>query len=63
MVSLNKVAEAMEKKTTRNRTAEETNLFCSILTDPVTRFMFTLERKVSKKAPTKEIFEAILEEL
>ena len=53
----------MEKKTTRNCTAEETNLFCSILVDPVTKFMLTLEQKALKKAATEEIFEAILEEL
>ena len=53
----------MEKKTTRNWTAEETNLFCSILADPVTKFMLILERTALKKAATKEVFEAIIEEL
>ena len=45
MVSVKEVVEVMEKKTTRNWTAEQTNLFCSILTDPVTKFMLTLEQK------------------
>ena len=53
----------MEKKKTRNWTAEKTNLFCSILADPVTKFILTLERRVFKKAATKEVFEVILEEL
>ena len=44
-------------------TAEETNLFCSILADPVTKFMLILERKAVKKVTTKEVFEAITEEL
>ena len=51
-MSLNKVKEVMKKKTTktfmkkktaRNVTVEETHLFYSILTDPVTKFMPTLE--------------------
>ena len=37
----------MEKKTTRNWTAEETNLFCSILADLVTTFIFTLEQNTN----------------
>ena len=54
----------MEKKnSTRNWTLEETNLFCSILVDPLSNFMVTLERKALKKSSTKEVFEAILEEL
>ena len=54
----------MEKKnSTRNWTLEETNLFCSILVDPLINFMVTLERKALKKSSTKEVFEAILEEL
>ena len=53
----------MEKKTTGNWTAEETNVFCSTLADPVTKFMLTLEWKTLKKAATKEVFEVILEEL
>ena len=57
MVSVEEVVEVMENKTTRNWTAEETNLFCSILVDPVTKFMLTLERKALKKAATKEVFE------
>ena len=44
-------------------TAEETNLFCSILADLVTKFMLILERKAVKKVATKEVFEAITEEL
>ena len=53
VVSVKEVVEVMEKKTTRNWTAEETNLFCSSLLDPVTTFMLTLERKALKKAATK----------
>ena len=52
----------MDNKTTRNWTTEETNI-CSILADPITKFMLTLERKASKKASKKEVFEAILKEL
>ena len=44
-------------------TSEETNLFCSILADLVTKFMLILERKAVKKVATKEVFEAITEEL
>ena len=62
-MSVKEPVEVMEKKTTRNWTAEETNLFCSILADPVTKFMVTLERKALKKAATKEVFEIILEDL
>ena len=61
MVSVKEVVEVMEKKTTRNWTAEESKLFCSILADPGTMFMLTLERKALIKAVTKE--DAILEEL
>ena len=43
----------MEKNTTRNWTAEETNLFYSILVDPITKFMITLKRKALKKLPQK----------
>ena len=53
VVSVKEVVEVIEKKATRNWTAEETNLFCSILLDPVTTFMLTLERKALKKAATK----------
>ena len=42
----------MKKKTARNVTVEETHLFYSILTDPVTKFMPTLERKALKKVPS-----------
>ena len=63
MVSVKEVVEAMDKKTMRNWTAEGTKLFCSIFLDLVIKFMLTLERKVLKKAATKEVFEAILEEL
>ena len=52
----------MDNKTTRNWTTEETNI-CSILADPITKFMLTLERKASKKASKKEVFEPILKEL
>ena len=43
------ILKVMEKKTRRNWTAEQTNLFCSILADPVTKFIFTLERKALRK--------------
>ena len=49
VASVKEVVEVKEKKTTRNWTVEETNLFCSILTDPVTKFMQTLEQKTLKK--------------
>ena len=52
-----------EKKGARNWTSTETNQICSILTDPVTQSMITLERKALKKASTKVIFEEVLEEL
>ena len=48
-MNVKEVAEVMEKKTTRNWTPEETNLFCSILTDPVAKFILTLEQKALKK--------------
>ena len=38
-------------------------MFCSILADPVTKLMLTLEQKALKKDVTKEVFEVILEEL
>ena len=63
MVSVKEVVEVMGKKTTRNWTVEQTSLFCSILTDPVTKFVLTLEQKTLKKAVTKEVFDAILEKL
>ena len=62
-MSVKDVVEVMDKKTMRNWTAEGTDLFCSIFLDLVIKFMLTLERKVLKKAATKEVFEAILEEL
>ena len=52
-MSVKEVLEAMEKKTTRNWTAEQTNLFCTILTVPVNKFMLTLEQIVLKKLPQK----------
>ena len=61
LVSVKEVVEVMEKK--RSWTAEQTHLFCSILADPVTTFMLTLERVIKKKGVTKEVFEAILGEL
>ena len=63
MVHVKEVVEVMEKKTTRKWTVEETNLFCSLLAEPVTKFMLTLEQKTLKKAATKEVFDAILEKL
>ena len=49
MVHVKEVVEVMEKKTTRKWTVEETNLFCSLLAEPVTKFMLTLEQKTLKK--------------
>ena len=62
MVSIKEVVEAMEKKTTRNWTAEETTLSCLILADPVTKFMLTSIEK-TENAATKEVFETTLEEV
>ena len=50
---MKEVVEVMEKKTTRNSTAQETNFF----------FLLTLERKILKRAATKEVFDAILKQL
>ena len=47
----------------RNWTKEETELFCEVLVDPVNNFLETLEKKALKKSSTKEVFEAILDEL
>ena len=59
-MSVKEVVEVMEKKAMRNWAAEETNLFCSILKDRVTKFMLTLEQRTFKKAAAKEVFEAIM---
>ena len=40
----------MEKKTTKNWTTEEMNVFCSILVDTVNNFIFTLEQRALKKS-------------
>ena len=57
------MATATNKTATRNWTTVETNLFCSILVDPVNSFMVTLEKRALKKTSTKDIFEQILLEL
>ena len=44
-----------KKNVSRNWTTEETNLFCEIVTDPITNFMITLEGKALKKLSRKEI--------
>ena len=49
MVRVKEVVEVMEKKTTRKWTVEETNLFCSLLSEPVTKFMLTLEQKTMEE--------------
>ena len=51
-----------KKNVSGNWTTEETNLFCEIVTDPITNFMITLERKALKKSSRKEVFEEILGE-
>ena len=53
-----------QKSTSRNWTADETNMFCEILIDPINNFMvITLEKKALKKSSTKEVFEAVAEEM
>ena len=52
-----------EKKGARNWTSIETNQFCSILADPVNRFIITLERKGLRKTSTKVVFKEALEKL
>ena len=49
----------MEKKTTSNLTAEETNLFYSILRDPESEVYARIRTKGIEKSVTKEVFEAI----
>lgn len=44
-------------------TAEETNLFCETLSDSISNFILTLEKKALKKASTKEVIIEILAEL
>ena len=57
------VIEAVKKRKQRkSSTAEETNVFCLILTDTINKFMLELKRKAFAKAVLKELFEAILEE-
>ena len=41
------------KKSSRNWTKAETNLFCEILVDPINNFMQTLEQKALKKNLSK----------
>ena len=62
-MSVKEVVEVMEKKTTRNWTVEQTNLFVSTVADPATKFILTFEWKALEKAATKEVFGAILGKL
>ena len=62
-MSVKEVVEVKEIKSTGNQNAEQTNLFSSMLADPVTKFMLILERKALEKSAIKEIFGAILGEL
>ena len=57
------VTKVMAKTPGRNWTIAETNLFCSVLVDPLNQFMISLEKKALKKSSTKEVFEEILKEL
>ena len=57
-MSLSKVIKKSTK--TRNWTDDETILLCEILADPLNNYLQTLETKALKKAPTKEVFQAIL---
>ena len=51
------------KKSSRNWTKAETNLFCEIPVDPINHFMQTLEQKALKKASAKEVYDAIVAEM
>ena len=50
-----------EKSISGNGTAEETSLFCEIVTDPITNLMISLEQKALKKSSTKKVFGKILD--
>lgn len=52
----------MSYKKSRNWTESETILLCEILADPTNNYLATLEAKALKKAPTKEVYSAILED-
>ena len=52
---------ADEKSISGNWNAEETSLFCEIVTDLITNFMISLEQKALKKSSTKKVFEKILD--
>ena len=43
-----------KKNVSRTWTAEEANLFCEILTDPITNTMITLGQKALKTLPQKK---------
>ena len=48
---------------TRNWTDTETEELCRILADPLNNYVSTLEEKALKKAPTREVFSAMLDEV
>ena len=52
---------ADEKSISGNWNAEETSLFCEIVTGLITNFMISLEQKALKKSSTKKVFEKILD--
>ena len=58
-----KIKNMAEKKGVKNWTLIETIQFCSILADPVNRFMLILQRKALNKVSTAVVFEKVLEEL
>ena len=51
------------EKTATSWTAEETYRFCLIVVDTVNKAMLTSKRWTFKKAVTKNVFEAVLDEL
>ena len=51
------------KKSSRNSTKPETNLFCEVLVDQVNNFMQTLKQKSLKKSSAKEVYDAIATEM
>ena len=51
------------KKSSRNWTKAETNLFCEILVDQINNFMQTLEQKALKKTSAKEVCDAAAAEM
>ena len=58
-MSLSKAVKKSSNKT-RNWTDDETVLLCEVLSDPMNNYLNTLETKALKKAPTREVFQAIL---